>query len=267
MDSRKWGIHSLSKGGCYYILFGAIFSAIFTILSLFVKFENIVRHDLLSGIFFFLSIALFAGFYVAISRFEDPAKMILEFHPPKATHRDEIQNVCEDIYKYYNKDQKIKYVIAYPLSLGLILFGIARMTLDSYYFLYNLKTVFTNTFLLPALFSGIITFVLWGMIYRNRIDEIREGAYAVAEVSLDEKYYCIAPGAKTSQATRTSYFLILADSHGNKGRFKVSESAYYRFHTGSTIFLVKRAKGKMFYNEMEPVSILEPERFHPDIGI
>ncbi|MBQ8199617.1 MAG: hypothetical protein IJZ76_09350 [Lachnospiraceae bacterium] len=255
MDSRKWGVKCLSKAGCYYILFGAILGAVFAVISFFVKFGEINQNSL-TLLCFFLSMGLFLGFYIAISQFEDPAKMILEFHPPKATHREEIQKFCEDIYKHYNKDQKIKYVIAYPLALGIILFGIARVALNPSYFLYNLKTVFTNTFLLPALFLGFITFFIWDIIYRNRMDEIKDGAYAVAEVTLAEKYYCIS-GGKTSQSVRTSYFVILEDSYGNKGRFKVCESEYYRFHTGSTILLVKRTKGNLFYNAMEPVAILE----------
>ncbi len=262
MDTRKMGIKSLSKAGCYYILFGAIFSAIFTVISLFVKFDNIVRHDLLTAIFFILSIFLFAGFYVAIRHFEDPSKMVLEFHPPKAMHRDEIRKVCEEICKHHNKSKKPLYVFVFPLTLGLICFGAAGAILDSSYILQNLKTVFTNTFLLPALFLGIIIFVLWGMIYRNRIDEIRDGAYAVAEVSFVEKYYCVHTSAKSHY---TEYFVILADSHGNKGRFKVCESEYYRFHIDTTILLIKRSKGNLFYNAMEPVAILLPERFSPDM--
>lgn len=161
MDSRKWGVKCLSKAGCYYILFGAIWGAVFAVISFFVKFGEINQNSL-TLLCFFLSMGLFLGFYIAISQFEDPAKMILEFHPPKATHREEIQKFCEDICKHYNKDQKIEYVIAYPLALGIILFGIARVALNPSYFLYNLKTVFTNTFLLSALFLGFITFFYLG---------------------------------------------------------------------------------------------------------
>ena len=117
-----------------------------------------------------------------------------------------------------------------------------------------------NTFLLPVFSLGIITFFVWGMIYRNRIAEIRDGAYAVAEVSLVEKYYCVHTSAR---AHYSEYFVILEDSHGNKGRFKVSESSYYTFYIGSNILLVKRSQGKLFYNAMEPVAIRVPERFSP----
>lgn len=254
MDTRKWGIKSLSKAGCYYILFGAILGAIFTVISLFVKFDNIVRHDLLTAIFFILSISLFAGFYIAIRQFEDPSKMILEFHPPKTMHRDEIQRVCEEICEHHNKSRKPLCVVVFPLTLGLLCFGAAGAVLNSSYYLYNLKTIFLNTFVYPALFLGIIIFVIWGMIYRNRIDEIKTGAYAVAEVNFVEKYYCVHTSAKSHF---TEYFVILEDAHGNKGRFKVCESEYYRFHADGTILLVKRSKGGLFFNAMEPVSILE----------
>lgn len=262
MDTRKSGIKSLTKAGCHYILFGAIWGAVFVVVSLFVKFDNIVRHDLLTSIFFILSIVLFAGYYIAIRNFEDPAKMVLDFHPPKAMHRDEIRRVCEEIHRHHDKTRKPLAVFLWPLVLGLLCFGIAKTVLDSSYFLYHLKTVFTNTFLLPALFLGIINFFVWGMIYRNRIDEIRDGAYAVAEVNFAEKYYCVHTSAKSHY---TEYFVILADSHGNKGRFKVCESEYYRFFTDSTILLVKRSKGNLFFNAMEPVAILLPERFSPDM--
>lgn len=261
MDKRKPGIYSLNKTGCYFILSGAVFSGVFGVISLFVKF-NIARHDLLTLIFFGLCIFLSAGFYVAIGKFEDPDKMLLEFHPPKAIYRDEILRVCEEIYKHHNKTQKLVYVIVCPLVLGLLLFGIAKNVLDPSYFLYHLKAVFTNIFLLPALFSGTFIFFIWGIVYRNRIDEIRDGAYAVAEVDFVEKYYCVHTSAKSHY---TEYFVILADTHGNKGRFKVSESEYYRFHTGTTVLLVKRSKGKLFYNATEPVALLVPVRFHPDM--
>lgn len=265
MDSRKWGIKGLSKAGCYYILFGAIWGAVFAFISLFVKFDNIVRHDLLTTLCFISSIVLFAGFYIAISQFEDPAKMVLTFHPPKAIHREEILRICEEIYAGFYKRQMLACTLAYPLSLGLILFGIARIALDPSYFLYNLKTVFVNAVVFPVVSAAVIAFVLCRIIYRNRIDEIRDGAFAVAEVNFVEKYYCIASGTKTSTETRTSYFVILEDSHGNKGRFKVNASQYYKFRADNTILLIKRSKGKLFYNTMEPVVILLPERYNPDM--
>ncbi|MBE5881555.1 MAG: hypothetical protein E7289_04525 [Lachnospiraceae bacterium] len=261
MDKQKWGIKGLSKAGCYYLLFGAIYSALFTILSLHIKFENI-KQSSLTVLFLFVSLFLFAAFYYAISQFEDPSKMILEFRPPKAEHRTQIQFVFESIYAHYSKHCKLKYAIAYPLSGGLILFGIAGSVMDSLYFLTHLKDVFVNAFALPAFFSGIVTFFTLDIVYRNRITEIREGAYAVTEVTLVEKYYCIRSGPRYRI---TDYFLILADSRGNKGRFKVCEDEYYRVHTDNTILLVKRSKGKLFYNAMEPVVITE--QYRPTIEI
>lgn len=211
MDTRKTGIHSFTKAGCYYILFGAILGGIIGIVSLFVKFE-------------------------------DPAKMVLDFHPPKAMHRDEIRRVCEGIHKHHNRTRKPLAVFLSPLVLGLFCFAVAKVVLDPAYFLYHLKTIFMNAFFYPALFWGIISFFIWGMIYRGRMDEIRDGAYAVAEVDFVEKYYCVHTSAR---AHFSEYFVILADSHGNKGRFKVSESEYYRFHADNTILLVKRSKGKL----------------------
>ena len=262
MDIRKSGINGLTKAGCYYILFGAILAAVLTVVSLFVRFPNVVRHDLLTALAFTLSIVLSVGFYVAIRRFEDPAKMILEFHPPKAHHREEIQRICEEIFKHYNKKYKPVAVFALPLALGLICFGIAKIVLDPWYFLSHFKTIFLNVFIYPALILGIIIFFIWGIVYRNRIDEIKEGAYAVAEVNFAEKYYCVHTSKRSYYL---DYFVILSDSYGNKGRFKVSESEYYRFHIDTPIVLVKRSKGKMFYNAMEPVAILLPEVYSPDM--
>ena len=262
MESRKTGIYSLTKAGCYYVLFGAIGGGVFGVISLFVKFDNIARHDLLTLILFGLCIFCSIGFYVAINKLEDPAKMVLDFHPPKATHRDEILRICEEICKHHSKAQKPIAVFIFPLAFGLICCAIAKAVLDPNYFFYNIKTIFMNTFLLPVFSLGIITFFVWGMVYRNRIDEIRDGAYAVAEVSLVEKYYCVHTSAR---AHYSEYFVILEDSHGNKGRFKVSESSYYTFYIGSNILLVKRSQGKLFYNAMEPVAIRVPERFSPDM--
>lgn len=262
MESRKTGTYGFSKAGCYFFLFVAILGGVFSVISLFIKSDNIARHDLLTLTPFALCIAGFIAFYVVITKFEDPEKMVLDFHPPKATHRDEILRICEEICKYHSKTLKPVAFFVFPPSLGLICFGIAKAVLDSDYFFYNMKTIFTNTFLLPTFLLGIAIFFVWEMIYKNRIDEIRNGDYAVAEVSLVEKYYCV----HTSQRAHYSdYFVILEDSHGNKGRFKVSESSYYTFYTGSNILLVKRRQGKLFYNAMEPVAIREPERFSPDM--
>ena len=262
MDTQKTGMYSFTKAGCYYVLFGAIWGGVFGVISLFVKFENIARDDLLTLISFGLCIFLSVSFYVAISKFEDPAKMVLDFHPPKATHRDEILRICEETCKHHSKAQKPIAVFVFPLALGLICFGITKTVLDPAYFFNHLKTIFLNAFLYPALFLGIIIFFVWDMVYRGRIDEIRDGAYAVAEVDFVEKYYCVHT---SERAHFSEYFVILADSQGNKGRFKVSEREYYRFHKGNTILLVKRSKGKLFYNAMEPVAILMPERFSPDM--
>lgn len=256
MDTRRIGLKSLSKAGCYYILFGAVLGACVALLSLFVEFD-VKNQNEVTILFSIVSLVLFASFYVAIRQFEDPSKMILEFHPPKAQHRAEIQSICENIYKVYNKKYKPVYVFLMPVLIGFFCFTICYSSVPLTYFLSNATALLTSFFLLPTLFTGLFSFFIWGIIYRNRIEEIQNGAYAVAEVSFVEKYYCIHSSAKTSVSTRTVYFVILADSHGNKGRFQVSESDYYRFHADDTILLVKRSKGKLFYNAMEPISILE----------
>ncbi len=261
MDKQKTGIYCFTKAGCYYILFGAILGGVLGVISLFYNF-NVKKDDLLTLIFFGFCLFLSAGYYFAISKFEDPDKMILDFHPPKSHHRDEILRICEGIHQQHSKKYMPVAVFVLPLSLGLIGFGIAKVVLDSYYFLHNLKTIFTNIFLFPAISLGIIIFVFWRIIYRNRIEEIREGAYAVAEVSFVEKYYCVH---RSKKSYYLDYFVILSDSHGNKGRFKVSESEYYRFHIDTPIVLIKRTKGKLFYNAMEPVAILLPEVYSPDM--
>ncbi len=198
MDTRKMGIKSLSKAGCYYILFGAVFGAIFTVISLFVKFDSIIRHDLLTAIFFILSIFLFAGFYVAIRQFEDPTKMVLEFHPPKTHHRATIQEVCGNIYKAHQKRYKPIFVILIPALIAFFCFLICYSIVPLNYFIHNAINLLTNYLLLPACFSGLFAYSIWDIVYRNRMEEIQNGAYAVAEANLIEKYYCIH-SCKTKQ--------------------------------------------------------------------
>lgn len=255
MDSRKGGLNSFSKKGCFGIGLGAVFSTVFTIISMFADF-GIKRKDTLTALLFLVSAVLIVGFVVALRQLEDPSKMILEFHPPKATHRNQIASICENIYKNHTKQSKPLYVIVYPALLGLISFELSSAIVPLSQLVSNIVRLFTNSFLLPAVFTGLIAFFIWDIIYRNRMEEIQNSAYAIAEVAFSEKYYCISPG-KTSQSVRTSYFVILEDSHGNKGRFKVCEDEYYKFREDNTILLVKRSKGGLFYNDMEPVVILE----------
>lgn len=195
-----------------------------------------------------LSSVLTVVFFVASRVVEDVAKMDLQYRFPKPEEKAIVNVEIEQLAQDFEKSRGVAACLATLWVVIFVMLYVCTVILK------------VRIGIVPYVVVGIlavgITYMVRRVIHRTKMEMIFNGEYCLAEVKVVERY------TVTSRSPRHScehYYVIVTDRLGNEGKLRITEDFYNKILGGYKIDLISWNRGMGFYNEMEPVVLLETD--------